>query len=367
MPNSRTFDLARMTMCAVLWLSCPGRVGWCEDAVVDAEALPASTLLVTNESQLHAAARLSARTDINILVDRLITIRQPVYFPRSNAVVRLIGVTDDAGIHFDMKFSGDWKSVKAAKHNGLKFNCRQAVIRGLRFSGFEWYGAAIKGHVSSLLDVSDCDFEDIGVMRYSPRVAKPRTADDAITTQCIAAHRLDGAHVSVVDCRFRRCALGAYSWSHCLYISAGSVTVVGNRFTNCGNPFAIGGNGSKGTNNIFGNIVESPGRVVDRNGAERPPYLCKLDDTGRTAFMFNTISGLYSIPWTGTPIPSRHIVDFNDYQAMNYARSWAADTHRGVSASYEQWRRMGFDNHSRPPRAVSTRHKRNPDRDDGSR
>ena len=319
-----------------------------------ARAFPPSARLVRNEKELLHAAASTARGSLNILIDRVITVNGGVYFPPSQSIVRLIGVTPQAAIRFNMVFDGNWKRRRPIGENGLEFHCRQAIIRGLQFTGYETLGAAIKGHTTELLDVSACYFHDIGTKQFPHKVNPPRTASDTLYNQCIAATNMAKGHISIVDCSFKRCVLNNHSWSHCLYISARSVLVAGNRFVECGNAFAVGSDVSGASNNVFGNEVISPQAVLDRRGVMRPTYIGDLRPRDFTAFMFNRFEGVFNLPWTGHSRAARHLVDFNDYQGMTYTGTWAADTGKGVWIPWETWRANGFDNHSSPPKPKTT-------------
>jgi len=311
-----------------------------------ARTLPPSTRLVTNEKELQVVAASTVKGDLNILVDRAITVNRMIYFPKSESIVRLIGVTPTAAIHFNMAFNGN---LEASGTCGISFHCRQAIIRGLQFSGYEARGSAIKGHTTELLDVSACYFHDIGIIQYPHEEKPPWSSKNTVYNQCIGAHNMAKGHISVVGCLFKRCVLNNHSWSHCLYISARSVLVTNNRFIECGNVFQIGSDVPGASNNVFGNEVIRPQAVMDRRGVMRQTYIADLRPDDFTAFMFNKFDGPFDGPWTGHPRAGRHLVDFNDYQGMTYAGSWAADTGRRVLIPWETWRTYGFDNHSSPP------------------
>lgn len=317
---------------------------------VRTERLPPSTVLITDEASLRRAAQQSTSSDLNLLFDRKIVVTRQVSFPPSRSIVRLIGVNNEAAIHFDMKFDGNWRNPKFAAQNGLQFNCRQAILRGIRFSGFEWQGAAIKGHTKELLDVSDCDFVDIGTIQFPHKRTPPKGSRDTIYNQCVAAHEMTGGHVSIVNCRFQRCVLNNRRWSHCLYVSARSVLITGNRFEACGNAIAAGGKVPGASNNIFGNVIVDGAKVEDPRGRRLPTYLGYLNEMDSTVFMFNEVTGHYREPWMGHPNSAHQLIDFNNYAGMTYQSSFATDTGKGAYIKLDAWRSRGFDNHSTPPK-----------------
>lgn len=314
-----------------------------------ASSVPGATVAATSEEELRRAVERSARENVNILIDRIITVSRSIDFPRSESVVRLIGVTPEAGIRFNMTFDKNWNRPGPIGGNGLKCDCRQAVIRGLRLSGYETLGSVIKGHVTELLEVSECHFVDNGTIQFPHKVNPPRTADDTLYNQCIGAHRLENARVSIVNCRFERCALNNRRWSHCIYVSARSVLITGNEFVECGNPFAVGPATGDGAVNIFSNRILRPRPVMDARGVVLPTYLASLVPHGTFAFMFNKIEGQLHNVWTGQPRPENQLIDYNDYKGLSYSGSWAGDTGKGIAISWEQWRAMGFDRHSSVP------------------
>ncbi len=309
-----------------------------------------SAVLVNNELELRAAAARSARQDLNVLVGRRITIRRGITFPESRNIVRLIGITEQAEIHINMVFSGNYSDPRFRAENGLTFNCRQAHIRGLAFSGFDWDGAAIKSNCSELFDISRCEFRDIGTRRFAPRVPKPRRAEDTLYNQCIEAHEMRSGHISVTNNRFQRCAW-SQPWSHCVYVDGRSVVVADNVFTDCGAALRVGGRGQERfAVVVWGNRIERPHPVPDPKGAAGmiQPYICDPGENYSTVFAFNAIEGAFSTPWTGAPRPERHFIDFNDYKELRLTvQTWAADTKVGRWISWDQWRSMGFDVNSR--------------------
>lgn len=343
------------TLCVLVLLPAPPGVALAQPVSqparqpipVAAERLPPSTILVTDEVSLRAAAARTRRASLNILIDRPITVNHVVFFPDSRSIVRLIGVSKQAAIRFNMIFDGNWNRFRG--ENGLEFHCRQAILRGIELSGYEYLGCAVKAHVTELLDVSDCTFREIGTRQFPHKVDPPTTASDTLYNQCIAAPKIRDGHVSVVNCRFYQCAQNNYSWSHCVYVSARSVLIVGNDFEKCGNPFAVGGYVAEASNNIFGNEVTDPWEVRDRWGVKRPTYLGELDVEDRTAFMFNRISGRHHHAWYAHLDPQRQLVDFNDYSGMAYTGYWAAAVTRKRRLSWDQWRELRHDNHSMAP------------------
>lgn len=321
-------------------------------AKIDAKLLPASSVTVTSEAELTAAIRRAMTRDLNVIIDRPIKVTGAIYMPRCDTIVRLIGIGQNAGIEFEISFDGNWRGPLARSTNGIELNCAQAFLRGLTFSGFNGGGAAIKGSVSQLLDISHCRFVDIATKRFEPRVAQPQEAQDTWYNHCVAAHDLPDAHISITDCVFERCAWNEL-WSHCLYLSARSVVVNDNLFTDCGSALRIAAGRVRGSSvTIFGNTIERPHEVANRQGKSRieQPYLCDLNPEYFTAFVLNRVCGEYYRPWTGAPRPNRHLVDFNDYSQMAYreAFSWGADTGVGKWIAWEQWQGMGFDRNSVP-------------------
>ncbi len=312
---------------------------------------------VITEDGLRRAAVLSADRDVNILIDREIVVTGQIEFPRSESIVRLVGVTPQAGIRFDMRFNGDWAAPKLVNgrlyhQNGLRFDSRQVIIRGLRFSGYETLGAAIKGHQKELLSISDCVFADIGTIQFPPKVVPPAKADDALYNQVIGSHERTEGHISVANCRFERCALNNRDWSHCVYVSARSVVIADNLFDGCGSTFGTGAT-TNGSVNTFGNHVLHPAEVEDRRGVQRPTYLGGLGP-GNVAFMLNNIAGRMASPiWTGRPDPAMHLVDFNDYGDLTYSGHWAQET--GVKKiDWPEWQSLGFDRRSSTPHKNQT-------------
>jgi len=323
---------------------------------INPATLPASSVLATNGMELAAALKRATTRDLNIIIDRPIKLSRGIYLPQSDTIVRLIGVGSSAGIEFDMSFDGNWAGPRAKSENGIEFNCRQAILRGLTISGFNGGGAAIKGSVSHLLDVSRCRFVDIATLRFEPRVREPKNAQDSWYNHCIAAHDLQNGHISITGCTFERCAWNEI-WSHCIYVSARSVVISDNLFTECGSTFRVAAGRVRGSSvSIFGNTVEKPHEVADRHGKTRivQPYLCDLNPDYFTAFVLNRISGEYYRPWTGAPRSGRQLIDFNDYSQMSYREpySWGADTGVGQWIAWDKWQAMGFDHDSVPARVV---------------
>lgn len=307
-----------------------------------------STVWVRSEADLRAAAWASRLGDVNLVFDSTITVTGTVTFPQSESIVRLVGTTPLAGINFAMRFDGDWSTLKPA--NGIEFRCRQAIVHGMRFTGFEFSGSVLKAHGCQLLSVSDSIFANIGRIQYPHRADPPLTASNTIYNSCINTHSMPG-HVSIVNCRFNRCIHNNHRWSHVLYLSADSVLVTGNTFSDCGNVFSVGG----ASVHLLGNrIIDPHEQLHPTAGRELPPYLAGLGP-GNAAFAFNQISGDHYRPITGQPNPATHWIDFNDYSAMRYTGQWAANTAQGFYILWPNWLQMGFDVHSKPPTDLGVR------------
>lgn len=331
-------------------------LGGIHDVCVGTDAAVSDTaVLVRNEDELRAAAARAARGDLNILIDGVITVRRGVYFSARDSIVRLMGTRENAGIRFDMVFDGNWANPGFRTDNGIHFNCRQAIVRGLTFSGYEWSGAVIKGHCTELLAVTKCRFFDIGRKQYKPRREPPADSSDWLYNHCIAAHEMNAGHISVTDCEFERCVWSSWAWSHCMYISARSVLVSGNRFIECGNPFAVGGQVRGASVTILDNEVLRPHAGPDQRKTQRFAFFASLDTADLTAIAFNRLEGQFECPWTGQPNPPRHLVDYNDYSGAVVGGGWAADTTRGKYFGWEDWQRAGFDRNSRPPKSAPAR------------
>ncbi len=304
---------------------------------------------VTNEQEFRVAAEASARGDITIFIDRKIELTRPLGFPESRSFVRIIGVNSQAAINVNLVFRGTVEKIESAIANGIQLNCRQALIANIEFFGFEMQGSIIKGHTEEQLSIVNCYFHDIGMKEYPYRGKIARTAADSVYTQCIGAHQLTRAHIEVIGCKFERCCANTFQWSHCLYISARSVLVADNSFSDCGNPFGIGDSETPGNVQIIGNRIEKPRPARDPNGRIREAFLGSVVGTDSFIFTRNTVSGDWLCGWVGSPNPRNNLIDFNEYGGMNYSSAWAANTTIGKYIEWREWIRMGFDNHSQPP------------------
>lgn len=307
-----------------------------------------ATVSVTSEAELRKALARVADGDVNVLIDRPVVVRRPVYAAGPTRVVRLMGTTREAGIRFDMVFSGRWEREPQERGNGIEIAARQVVIRGLAFSGYDQRGSALKFDVGELLDISRCRFEDIAAKQFPPRRPDPKSADDVLCNNVIGSHEQRTAHISVSNCEFRRCTLSNQRWSHCLYVSARSVSVTDNRFIQCGNPLQIGSNVAAGAISVFGNTIEQPIATPGAQKSKEPAFLAALYPTSNSVYAFNTIAGTWKTPWTGHPRRGLHLVDYNDYDGATIEGPWGADTGIGKWISWAQWREMGFDGHSKP-------------------
>jgi hypothetical protein len=306
--------------------------------------------LVTTEKELEIAAQATARTDLTILIDRPIEIRRQISFPESRSVVRIIGVSNRAGLHLNMVFRGDVSRIEDASSNGLQIASRQAVIANLDIHGFEMQGSAIKGDTRELLSVVNCTFQDIGTRTYPFRGQRARNSTDAVYTQCVGAHQLWDCHIEVIGCKFERCTSNTWQWSHCLYLSARSILVADNEFTECGNPISLGGGGRPNSIQVVNNRFLSPRSGRTSDGRDLSAFLSSVDAKDTFVFMHNTVSGTWISGWTGSPNPENHVIDYNDYGGAVYdGPAWAANTTTPQYISWEQWREMGFDGHSTAP------------------
>ncbi|MFO0973681.1 MAG: hypothetical protein U1A27_09620 [Phycisphaerae bacterium] len=307
---------------------------------------------VASEAELRAAAARSERESVNIVIDSAITVRHGVYFPPSESIVRLTGVTPEASLTFEMAYGSAAAARDHREENGLEFHCRQAIVTGLTLHGYDKRGALLKGHTRELLYVGHCTFEGVGTRQYPLAAAAARNAEETVCNHCIAAHELRQAHVSVVNCTFRRCALSAQRWSHCVYVSARSVVVMGNKFDECGNPFSIGGSAPGASVTVIGNEVSHPQATPGADGRVHAAFMASLTESDFAAYVGNRFAGRFETPWTGQPTAGLHWVDYNDYGAAAVAGPWGAHTGRGEWIGWEKWRSMGFDGHSTPPRAT---------------
>ena len=303
---------------------------------------PHATVTASTEADLRAAAHLSFDHNVTVLVTAPITVSQMVSFSNSS-VVRLLGVGDHPTITFNMAFDGDWSDPGTYALNGLRFANRQAVVRNLTFAGFNLQGSVLKGHVSQLLDVSDCVFRDNGNIAYPFRIVPPADANDAIFTQVIGGHDLTDAHINVAGNTFLRDSSNNQRWSHCLYMSARSISATDNTFDQCGNPYSIGSHVPGSTNTIVGSTIRNPVASPDPDGINTPAFLASLGDEDYTAYMYNTVSGQFHAPWTGSPNVLRHYVGQNDYTNMTYSGVWASDTKNALQIVWNDWLALGLD------------------------
>ncbi len=304
---------------------------------------------VRDEVSLRAALGRAGSGDVNILVEGLIEVRRGIYVPAERSIVRILGVAPSAGLRFDLT-QGKAGPQAGPDEHGLALHCRQAILADLEISGYEQGGSAIKGHAAELFSVSNCRFRDIGTQTRPFKATPARSAADTGYTLCIGSHDMDSGHFEVLDCRFERCAFNTWQWSHCIYASGRSMTVAGNTFVETGNPLCLGGSKWPGTIQVLRNSFENPRGGPDSFGRLRLAFVGVLTPNDSVVFAGNRVSGMWDSGWTGSPSPGRHLIDHNDYSGMEFYGSWAADTGRGRSLSWKDWRDAGFDANSKPPR-----------------
>lgn len=310
---------------------------------VSAGIFAPSAVRVRNEAELLAAAAQTATRSLHVLIDGTVTVTQPILFPSSSHVVRLVGIGANPRIRFDMPFNGNWSSSSNYDKDGITFRSRQAVVRNLTFENFHMMGAALDGSTAQLFDVSDCTFSNIGTQVYAPRTNPPATDQDAIHTRAIKVAGAAGMHVAIIGNRFENCSTNQRLWSHVLDVSAGSASVLDNYFTGCGNPFKVGGTVSAAGISIMGNTVTAPAPSLMPNGQRIQPGLGIMFTSDRTAFVHNVVSGQFHDPWTGSFNTQNHYVGLNNYTQMTYTGNWAADWSNGTAYSWAQWQALGFD------------------------
>lgn len=319
------------------------------------ENLPHIVIVASDENDLQTASHLSGTNNITVLVANDITVNESIPF-NFESIVRILGIGDHPTIDFNMDFNGDWNDPRNFG-NGIRFSNRQGVLRNVRVTGYERIGSAIKGHVTELLDVSDCAFENAGQVVHPYRVVPPQDASDAVLGMMIGGHNLDNAHLNVASCQFWRCSSNNQRWTHCIYTSGRSISVTDNTFSETGNPFSIGSNSPVAANAITGNVVQDPVAGPLPNGTHRPAYLAGLDPDEYTIYMYNIVSGQYFAPWTGSPNTAKHYMGQNDYTDMTYSGVWASDVVNGVQIPWDDWQALGFDTgpDQTPPSTVTVR------------
>lgn len=334
------------------------------DPGIPAIGYPDSTVLVTNDAELRAAAYECNYRGLNILVTGTITIDSKVVLGFSNSIARLIGIGQDPSIDIQIGWDG-WEAPDAGPESGLGLGGRQAVLHGLTFKNYDGFGSAIKGNGPDsdgihLLSISDCRFSDIGTTQYPPEIdpdtglpAEQYDGDWAIYNQSVGCHNMINGHIGVTGCNFERCQLNNVSWSHCLYISARSVAAFNNTFQDCGHPFAIGSKVADASNNVFRNTVIDPAYVQNRNRRLLAAWFAMMNAVDFDTYMFNSITGLSRQPfYVSPPANDRNYVDFNDYSGLQYDGFFFGNA-EGSSGYFDDWNQTWkFDIHSAAPQYV---------------
>jgi hypothetical protein len=304
---------------------------------------PAGTVLVTNEAEFRAAANAASRHDLNILLDRKITLTQEVKF-WSSMVVRLIGTTPASEIAFTKTFDGSW-----AAENGVYFQCRQSVVQGITFSNFEGGGVALKICNTESAVVANCTFLSIGT-----RVVAPKTmpaGDSNVCWYTVPLYAGGGGlqDVTIIDNQFTNCAYGD-NYSHCIYTSdVRSAYIANNKFKGCGQSIQA----SKGRFvTVTGNTVTEPKQDPSYRTASVVYYypMAALID-GNCLWMFNVWKGKYEVAFSGNLDWRKQFVDYNDYSGMDRPTKWPGwYVNYGVgNMTLDWWNKQGMDRHSKFP------------------
>lgn len=326
-------------------------VGWvlCLAAFVAAPAWAGQTLEIASYADLQRAAKISEQEDVNLLVRGEVRVPRGVAFRGKDSIVRIVGASPDAGFFLDMVWDGDWGRKPKPSMNGLQFYSRQVILHGLTFRGFEHNGAVIKGHGRELLSISSCTFKDIGTVSYPSRTRRPKTLDDAVATGCVGAHGMKNGHIEIINSTFINCAYNAHRWGRCIYCSARSITLIGNRFERCGNPFTFN-KYVDGSSTIIDNQIIDPMPSYDQpNDSIRPPFITVLRPERSLAMLFTTVRGEVVSPFIGEPDPRTHWLDYNDYRGVQLVDpTWAIVAKIG-GQKMEKWKASGLDRHSIMP------------------
>lgn len=306
-------------------------------------ALPPSAVLVHDEAELRAAAARTATEHLVILVANSMVINDTVTFPASNRYVRLVGYGTMPTLTFNMAFHGDWSSEAERTRPGLDFNGKRVFIRNLAFSGYQLGGAAVRAGVSETLEVSQCEFRNLGTQNFPSRVNPPVVATDTIATRALAVGAVLPQTVIITGTRFVNCSTNQADFGSVLDLGGRTVLVADNIFESCGNALSFPTSPAGAGIHVLGNSFSRPALTASASGMQVMPFLCRPAQGVAFTFAQNTVSGIYRNAWQGLPDLNWFLAVDNTYTSAFYEENWAVEPGGAGTLSWTDWRALGLD------------------------
>lgn len=279
-----------------------------------------------------------------------------LYVPQCDVDLVLLGMTDDAGITFNMTFDGDWRGWDEGTRrgeNGLQFRGRRLVLKDLAFRTYNWLGGAVRSDASESTWIHGCTFANIGSITFptSMPASEVRSATDTLYTGSAVSGTTPALHL--YDCTFEDVGRGN-AWNHSIYPStAGAVRVVRCHFHRCGNPLALGYRDRIVVRECTFDNEGEPTVEFRRGRKYMQGYLIYFNPKAEIEFTGNVIRGVYDDvihQGEGAMDPRRHHFARNDYRGVRQTEGHGFWFVMGEGTRpWRAWKESGFDEGATPP------------------
>lgn len=240
------------------------------------------------------------------------------------------------------------QSAPATQPNGLELNCGKLSVRNLTITGYNNSGTALKANADDTINLYNLDFLSIGDVMWPYKDATaPSSSADTVYNNAFASHANPG-NVTVDLCRFYRCGLSEWTYSHPVYCSSPVNTVKRCTFYQCNN-LSVGYPGTHSDrdvviNNLFINPAASPVTAQYSPSARRLPYVHTINSHDLLLRGNRHIGSFY---YLGTGAPNRvgttQVIRGNRYDEATFLVAFFSETGVGLIANLAAWQARGND------------------------
>jgi hypothetical protein len=264
-------------------------------------------------------------------------------FHAPGRTITVTAASPDAGLDFST-YQTAWPA--AFDPNGIGFNCRDLVLRGLWIGNYQGSGAAIKLDIPGTATIENCHAENVS---STLRAQRP---DGDRGVAAVFGHRV-GKLVTRGN-TYKNCCTSHQSWAHVYYIRATQAIDVDDAwYDGCNSIWALIGENPQVT--ISAHVQWARGEIntwdrgTDAPAKQIAPVLATLRG-GRGVWSVDHVLGTWDYLWNVAPD------DFDPARHQTHADTSQAKLQQGVAIwlnhgnySVAQWRAAGFEQDERQP------------------